>query len=216
MRNTFIEDPEAKGCFARGSVRGTTNGDTRGAWKEVHRAGHSANDAGDTCERSRWFAVQTRPHCETRARLHLTNQGYATFLPLMLGTRRHARKTETVSAPLFPCYLFVSLDLARDQWRSVNGTVGVVSLVMPSGVPAPVPHGIVETLKASMEESGIVRFDAGLQRGQNIRVTAGPFAEFLGSLDRIDDAGRARVLLEIMGGQVPVTLPGGAIIPAAR
>ena len=43
---------------------------------------------------------------------------------------RHARKILNVRAPLFPGYLFVSLDLTRDRWRSINSTYGVLGLIM--------------------------------------------------------------------------------------
>ena len=90
-----------------------------------------------------------------------------------LKTIRHARQFRTVMAPLFPGYLFVSLDLTRDRWRSVNGTIGVVSLVMSGGEPRAAPRGVVEALVALSRE-GTVRFDFDLQVGQRIRMIAGP------------------------------------------
>jgi transcriptional antiterminator RfaH len=39
-------------------------------------------------------------------------------------------------------------------------------------------------------------------------VTAGPFADLIGTLERLDDNDRVRVLLDILGGKVPVLLPG--------
>src|ERR1044071_3749272 len=77
----------------------------------------------------RWYAVYSQPHRETRAQQQLTAQGFTVFLPLYRKTVRHARKLTTVSAPFFPRYLFVALDLSLDQWRSVNGTFGVTSLI---------------------------------------------------------------------------------------
>ncbi len=79
-------------------------------------------------EGERWFAVQTLPHREAGACLQLENQGYRVFLPRIRKTRRHARKLDTVLAPFFPRYLFIILDMNRDQWRSVNGTFGVSQL----------------------------------------------------------------------------------------
>jgi transcription antitermination factor NusG len=43
-----------------------------------------------------------------------------------------------------------------------------------------------------------------LAPGQKIRLVAGPFAERLGVLVRLDDAGRIDVLLELMGAAVRV------------
>jgi transcriptional antiterminator RfaH len=39
-----------------------------------------------------------------------------------------------------------------------------------------------------------------------VRIVAGAFADQLAVIERLDEAGRVRVLLEIVGGQVPVTV----------
>lgn len=66
-----------------------------------------------------WYVVQTQPNGEARAEAHLRRQGFRTYLPRYLRSRRHARKTQMVPRPLFPRYLFVGLDLARDRWRTI-------------------------------------------------------------------------------------------------
>ena len=44
-----------------------------------------------------WYVVQTQPHAETKASLHLVRQGFATYLPRYLKRRRHARRVDTVA-----------------------------------------------------------------------------------------------------------------------
>ena len=164
----------------------------------------------------RWFAVQSLPQREAGALQQLERQGFHSFLPRYLKTRRHARKVENVLAPVFPRYLFVTLDLDRDRWRSVNGTFGVAALVMMGGDrPQPVPCGIVEALIALTDDRGVLRFDGGgrLVVGQKVRILAGAFAEKIGLLARLDDNGRVRLLLDIMGGRIGVTLPSDALVP---
>jgi transcriptional antiterminator RfaH len=153
---------------------------------------------------SRWYAVHTQPNRELRAKGHLENQGFEVFLPERLKTVRHARKLSNIAAPFFPRYLFIRLNLTRHRWRSVNGTFGVSSLVMQGEMPHPVPRGVVEAMIASVDASGFLCFQESLAPGTQVRLAAGPFADQLGILDRLDDAGRVRVLLEIMGGTVPV------------
>jgi len=165
-------------------------------------------------ERERWYVVCALPRQETRAELHLLRQGYRAFLPIMTKTVRHARKLRTVRSPVFPGYLFVALDLQRDRWRSVNGTIGVSSLIMGESAPMPAPRGVVEKLLDCVDESGAARFDLDLQQGEAIRVLVGPFANALGSLDRLDANGRVKVLLEIMGGKVSALLDRAALARA--
>ena len=157
----------------------------------------------------RWFVVHTHPKGEARAEFHLSAQKFRAFSPHLMKTVRHARQLRTVRAPLFPRYIFVSLDLERDRWLSIRSTFGVSSLFMMEGRPVPVPVGVVETLLAATD--GLVtRLDDGLAVGQGVRILSGPFSEMVGQLVRFDDGGRVRVLLDLMGG-APVSLPRTAL-----
>ena len=160
-----------------------------------------------------WFAVNIRPNCESKAVFHLRRQAFEIFHPVQLKTVRHARQYRSVYRPLFPGYLFVTLDLARDRWRSVNGTHGVVSIVMNGGEPARVPTGIVESLIATATDSGVVRFDHELALGLRVKILTGPFADFVGTLEQLDDQGRVKVLLEMMGAHVPVMSRACELMP---
>jgi transcription elongation factor/antiterminator RfaH len=163
---------------------------------------------------ARWYAVKSQPRREHHAALCLRKQDFPAFLPCHRRSRRHARKIDTVLAPLFPGYLFVSLDLARDRWRSVNGTRGVCGLVMQGERPAPVPRGIVEALNQRCDAQGVLTAFEELKTGQSVRIIAGAFADFIGELDRQDSVGRIRVLLDIMGGRIPVALSRADVISA--
>jgi transcription elongation factor/antiterminator RfaH len=169
----------------------------------------------ELAEGERWFLAHTLPKSERRAEWHLGAQGFRTYQPQILKTIRHARKLQTIRAPLFPRYLFVTLNLERDRWLSVRSTVGVSSLFgSRDGRPVPVPIGIVESLIERSEDT-LARLDSGLVKGQHVRILTGPFADFVGTLDRLNEAGRVRVLLEMMGTAVPVTLHRSALAPAA-
>jgi transcriptional antiterminator RfaH len=163
----------------------------------------------------RWFLAHTQPKSECKAELHLGAQGFRTYLPQIQKTIRHARKLSTVRAPLFPRYLFVILDLERDRWLSVRSTVGVSRLLATQdGRPVPVPIGIVESL-IEQSNGSVTRLDARLVKGQQVRILSGPFADFVGTLERLDEAGRVQVLLEMMGTSVPVTLHRSVLSRAA-
>jgi len=163
----------------------------------------------------RWFLAHTQPKSECKAQLHLAAQGFRTYLPQIQKTIRHARQLKTVRAALFPRYLFVILDLERDRWLSVRSTVGVSRLLThQDGRPIPIPIGIVESL-IERSHGNLTRLDSGLIKGQHVRILLGPFADFVGTLQRLDDAGRVQVLLEMMGTAVPVTLDRSALASAA-
>lgn len=161
----------------------------------------------------RWYVVHTLPFAEARAEVQLHRQGFRTFQPKLHKTVRHARKSITVEAPFFPRYLFIVLDLDRHQWRSVNGTFGVSRLVIRGDRPHPVPRQVVEALIAAADVRGILQFGDKLQVGGPVRVMAGPFAEQLAILDRLDGAGRVRVLLDILGRQVAISTAANNVMP---
>ncbi len=109
-----------------------------------------------------WFAVYTRARAEAMAREHLRRQGYEVYLPQHMKRRRHARRTDFVPAPLFPRYLFVSLDRLQQRWRPILSTFGVCDLVRQGDWPAQVPAGFVEELRAR-ERDGAFDHPARLQ-----------------------------------------------------
>ena len=162
----------------------------------------------------RWFLVHTLPKSEERAGVHLHAQGFRTYLPQIKRTIRHARRFRNVQAPLFQRYIFLILDLSRDRWLSVRSTIGVATLFTCEDRPIPVPAGVVEDLVSYYDQT-VESPDFGLARGQSVRILSGPFAELVGTLDRLDAGGRTRVLLEIMSTVVPVSIHRQALCPAA-
>ena len=78
-------------------------------------------------------------------------------------------------------------------------------MLMSGDQPHPVPRGVVEALIAAADARGILRFAGKLQPGEPVRLMAGPFAEQLATLDELDDNGRVRVLLDILGRRVAIS-----------
>src|SRR5262249_2851497 len=116
---------DGEGCAwrARGGTRVRTGAD----WIA---SGSSNGDRRMTAElRPRWFVAHTHPHAEGKATAHLNRQGFEIYFPRYLKRRRHARRIESITAPLFPRYLFVAIDVNVQRWRSIYSTVGVSRLV---------------------------------------------------------------------------------------
>jgi transcriptional antiterminator RfaH len=161
----------------------------------------------------RWYAVQCQPRREKLAITHLARQGFASRCPARLRLRKAGRRTTQVEAPLFPGYVFVSLDLENERWRSINGTTGVVRLVSfgSGGRPAPLPAGLVERLS---EMSGLEDDGEALQPGDRVRVIGGPLDDLCGLLETAGDNERVTILLTLLGQQTRVSLNRGALIAA--
>src|SRR3954451_17215680 len=145
----------------------------------------------------RWYVVQSQPNAERKAIAHLERQGFATYLPRYLKRRRHARKVETVPAPLFPRYLFVSIDLAAQRWRSIYSTFGVSRLVCNGDMPTPISEHVLETLRTREDAGGYVQLEQrpNFNTGDRIRVLDGAFADSLGLYEGMRDSDRVAILL---------------------
>jgi transcriptional antiterminator RfaH len=162
---------------------------------------------------SRWYVVYTQAQNEGRAEVNLRRQGFTTYLPRYLRNRRHARKTEAVSRPLFPRYIFVALDLARDRWHSIHSTFGVSRLVLAGEEPLAVPANVVEEIRARESSEGFVTLGlpAGVGPGSRVRLIDGIFADAKGVLERIADDRRVAILLDLLGREVRVFVPAASV-----
>lgn len=162
-----------------------------------------------------WYVVQSHPRAEETAERHLTRQGFTTYLPQYLRRRRHARRTDWIRAPLFPGYLFVAMNVARQRWRAVRSTVGVRDLVCHGERPAPVPRGIVEDIQHRADGDGLIEMapETPFSSGEIVRVTAGALADQTGLFQCATDRDRVIVLLDLLGRQVEVTLPLETVAP---
>lgn len=163
---------------------------------------------------SRWYAAQTRATYECIAVLNLQDQGFQCFLPMIEKTIRHARRSTIARRALFPGYVFTKLDLTRDRWRSINGTRGVMRLIMAENRPQPVPEGVVEHMQAQLDARGLYQLGDGLTMGARVEIISGPLAQNFGEIVALDDRGRARVLLDILNGKIAVRLQRAALSAA--
>lgn len=163
-----------------------------------------------------WYVIQTHVNAETKAARNLERQGFSIYLPRYLKRRSHARKVETVPAPLFPRYMFVWIDIETQRWRSVQSTFGVSQLVLNGSDPAPLAPQVISCLKAREDDGGYVQLDRrpSIALGAKVRVLTGVFAENLGLFDGMADRDRVAVLLDLLGRKVRVTLDAGMVAVA--
>jgi len=166
---------------------------------------------------NRWYVIQTQYRNEKAAALNLRRQGFEAYLPLYSKRRRHARRTDWVPSPLFPRYMFVSMDVNLECWRAVRSTIGVSSLVSYGDLPAPLPEGIVEEIRAREDECGLVNIhnQSQFQKGDPVQILQGPFSDLVGMFDCANDDERVIILLDLLGRETKVHLPLEAVCACA-
>ena len=163
----------------------------------------------------RWYVAHTHPNNEQRAIINLQRQGFEIYMPQYLTQRRHARKVEMVTRPLFPRYIFIWTDPKIDPWRSINSTYGVSNIVAQGDAPQAVPDGIVDSLKSQEDPAGVIKPAPNIfYPGQRLEVLAGPMAMRIGYFQRVSDTERVILLLDLLGREVNVTIPRAAVAAA--
>lgn len=154
-----------------------------------------------------WFVVQLKPNAEAIAKRNLLRQGINIFAPFEEVTARKARKLVQACKALFPGYLFVSFDQDAVRWRTVNSTLGVSRLVsFADDRPAQVPLGLISSLMRRCDPSGKLLPPRFLHGGDVVRVTNGPFADFIGTVEQLAPDQRIWVLLDILGKNTRVAI----------
>jgi len=164
----------------------------------------------------RWYVAQTQPRAEAKAATHLARQGFHTYLPRFLKRRRHARRVDTVAAPLFPRYLFVAIDPVTQRWRAVQSTIGVTHLVCNGEMPAMVEDHIIAELRSQEDDHGFVKLApcARFKRGDKIQVLDGAFSSYFGLFEDMADRDRVTILLDLLGRKVRTILDRESIVAA--
>ena len=122
------------------------------------------------------------------------------------GKRRSERRK------LFPGYILVQMTMGDEGWYVVRNTPGVTGFVSTEDEydkrPKPVPledSQVEDILKKA--EAGPTRIKIGLERGETVRITEGPFVDFIGSISDVDQGkGKVRVLVSFFGRETPVEL----------
>jgi len=133
------------------------------------------------------------------AERNLHRQRFQTFLPLHEETKRRAGRFIVTLRPLFAGYMFVAFDTAKGGWRAINSTYGVTRLVSFGEDPQPVPLDLISRLMLRCGDGGKLLPPRILHPGDAVRISGGPFAEFVATVDKIDPGQRVWVLLDLMG-----------------
>ena len=153
-----------------------------------------------------WYVVQTKPGDEHRVETHLLNQEMETFLPLLETHQYYGGKMVQRIKPLFPNYLFARLDLKLHYYK-VKWTRGVSKILGTGDGPIPISEKVVQTIREKMGEGNLVKLEEELKEGDIVQITSGPFKELMGVFQKkVSDKGRVRVLLSLIGVDIPVQI----------
>ena len=162
-----------------------------------------------------WYVVHTYSGHETKVSAALKQRAESLglkdkILDILVPTQEKFEvregKKEKVKEKIFPGYILVKMILDDHSWLAVRSTPGVTSFVGVGNRPTPLPEEEVKTIQKFMEMEA-PRFKTAFSVSEAVKITDGPFAEFLGTINEIDEEkGKLKVLVSIFGRETPVEL----------
>jgi transcription antitermination factor NusG len=159
-----------------------------------------------------WYALRTRPRCETAVAELLESQATEYFLPLQ--RCRHTWKDGAqidVDLPLFPCYLFVRI--SKYDRTQVLQTPGVLGFAEEFGLPKAIPDHEV-TLLRNASENLKAELHPGVHGGDRVRIVSGPLRGAVGILTQFEKSYRVVLRVEAILRSVAVSVGAAEIEPA--
>jgi len=162
-----------------------------------------------------WFVIHTYSGYEERVkknleqRMKLMDSGDDIFeivIPTEDEVEVRSGQRRTVAKKILPGYVLVQMKMSDQSWNIVRNTPGVTSFVGSGSKPVPLREEEVgQILKQMTTETP--KFKVGFKQGQSVRVTDGPFTDFVGIVDEISAGkGKVKVLLSLFGRDTPVEL----------
>ena len=148
---------------------------------------------------NQWYLIQFKPNSHRLAERNLLRQGFETFLPMQKITRRKVSRFVSDLKPLFPGYMFVSVNSDLAPWRTINNTIGVSKIVSFEGKPKPLPLKLISGLMLRCDASRHTASTQKSDEGDSVEMLTGPFANFIATVDTIDPEQRIWVLMDFMG-----------------
>lgn len=192
-QTTQIQERGMGGKNLPGRVVINENAPANAAWFVVHTtSGHEAR-----------VSETLRQRLET---MDLTDRIFEILIPTQDRVVIKTGKKQTIKEKIFPGYLLIKMVMDDNVWLAIRTTPGITGFVGADTKPLPISEKEVENIEKFVS-SPAPRYKTRFSTGEAVRITDGPFADFLGSISEIDEEkGKVKVLVSIFGRETPVEL----------
>jgi len=154
----------------------------------------------DAFSKSSWYLIYSKSRQEISAKENLIRQGYKVYLPMVRARRRRNNCIVEIIEPMFPRYLFISLNKESDNWAPINSTIGVSSMVKFGGQAASVPDSLIDAIKLHKDQYGVHNMlSPGYKQGDKVRIVSGSLEGYDGIFLSRSGCQRVTILLNIAG-----------------
>lgn len=166
-------------------------------------------------QEGKWYVVHTQSGFEAKSKealeqriksLGFEDRIFEIIVPMRdIVTIKKGKKQQS-KEKVFPGYILVRMNLDNDSWLVVRTTQGITGFVGAGTKPTAISEKEVEAIMKFVKQEQ-PKFKAKFSVGEAVKVTDGPFSDFIGTINHIDeDKGKVTVLVSIFGRETPVEL----------
>jgi transcriptional antiterminator NusG len=165
--------------------------------------------------KAKWYVVHTSSGHEVRVMetlrqwvvtMILVGRVFEMLVPTQDRVIIRSGKKATIKEKIFPGYLLIKMILDDPTWLAVRTTAGITGFVGAGNNPTPLSELEVANIQKFVS-SPAPRFKTKFSVGEAIKITDGPFSDFLGTIHEMDEEkGKVKVLVSIFGRETPVEL----------
>lgn len=162
-----------------------------------------------------WYAIHTYSGYEDavarnlRQRvdsLGMQDKIFNVLVPKEKNIKIKGGKRVEVEEKIYPGYVLVDMMVTDDSWYVVRNTPRVTGFVGSGVHPVPMDQSEIESLFERMNKDD-ASHEIELEIGESVQITDGPFKEFEGKVNEIDnERGKVHVLVSMFGRETPVEL----------
>jgi len=165
--------------------------------------------------KGKWYVVHTTSGHEVRVAetlrqrvetMNFKDNIFEILVPTQDRVVIRGGKKATIKEKIFPGYMLVKMILDDPTWLAVRTTPGITGFVGAGNKPTPLSEKEVDNIQKFVSAPA-KRFKTKFSVGEAVKITDGPFSDFLGTIDDIDkEKGKVKVLVSIFGRETPVEL----------
>jgi transcription termination/antitermination protein NusG len=180
----------------------------------ARRAEEAAASAPED-QQGQWYVLHTYSGYENKVKktiesrieaYDLEDRVFEVVVPTQEEIEIRNGQRHTVQKKVFPGYVLVRMEIDEETWYQLRNTPGVTGFISINNKPVPLgeeeARGILKGMTAEAPKVSV-----SFQLGDSVRIIDGPFADFRGQIDEINnEKGKIKVLVSFFGRETPVEL----------
>jgi transcriptional antiterminator NusG len=162
-----------------------------------------------------WYVIHTYSGYENKVKknlehrvqaLDMGNHIFQVVVPTEEEIEIRNGQRHNVQRKVYPGYVLISMIMSDEAWYLVRNTPGVTGFVGMGNKPTPLAKEEAAQILHQMQAEA-PKVKVTFSRGQMVKIVDGPFADFEGKVDDVNqEKGKVRVLVSIFGRETPVEL----------